>query len=582
MRHESLPSGLVTFLFTDIEGSTRLARALGPAYRAVLADHRRLMRTCLRDFGGAELLTEGDSFFAVFADASAAIRACVRAQRSLAAHPWPEPAARPHVRMGLHSGYAEPTDGEYASVEVHRAARVAAAAAGDQVLCSAATARLVGPDGLVDLGLHRLRGFDDRMRIFQVTADGLPRDFPRVHTLDGRCHNLPEPLTRFVGRAAEQLDLAMLLTGHRLVTVWGAGGVGKTRLAVQVGRDLVDGARHPDGVWFVDLAAAPDADPAAALADTLGVRQGAGQSTTDAVIEYLLGRECLLLLDTCEPRRAAVAALLSALLAACPGVTVLATSRVPLGIPGELVWRLAPSTAVAGALLTDRLGDAVGPAARRVGAAVLGGLPVGRPGVRSTASGADRLNGRSTAAGVDRLARSLAGLPLAVELAVPKLRVLPPGLLADRLTAPGADPAALLAGPAAVATGGPVPARHASLWASLDWSYRLVERPAARLLRSLAAWPGRFDLAAVEWLAAEWLDPSAACSALAELVDASLVEAELTDESVGYRLPDPVRWATRRLAVETGDLAAARARYQSWRPAWVPAPRTVGEPVAAH
>lgn len=573
MRHESLPSGLVTFLFTDIEGSTRLARALGPGYGEVLADHRTLMRTCLRDFGGAELLTEGDSFFAVFADASAAVRACVRAQRALADHPWPDPAARPRVRMGLHSGHAEPRDGEYASVEVHRAARVAAAAAGDQVLCSAATARLIGTDGLVDLGLHRLRGFDDRIRIFQVTADGLPREFPPVRTLDGRGHNLPEPLTRFVGRAAERLDLAFLLTGHRLVTVWGTGGVGKTRLAVQVGRDLVDGSpgtgcRHPDGVWFADLATAPD--PAAALAGALGVRAGVGQSTTDAIIEYLLGRECLLLLDTCEPRRAAVAALLSAVLAACPGVTVLATSRVPLGVPGELVWRLAPSVTTAAALLTDRIDGAIGTAAPCVGAAVLGTVPVGR------------LAGRPAPTGLDRLARSLAGLPLAVELAVPKLRVLPPGLLADRLTAPGADPAALLAGPAVSSPGGPVPARHASLLANLEWSYRLLDRPAARLLRSLAAWPGRFDLAAVEWLAGEWLDPAATCTALAELVDASLVEAEPTDESVGYRLPDPVRWATRRLAAETGELAAAHARYRSWHPTWVPAPRAVGEPVAAH
>ncbi|GAA4218028.1 ATP-binding protein [Actinocatenispora rupis] len=567
MRHESLPSGLVTFLFTDIEGSTRLAHALGPAYRDVLADHRRLLRACLCDAGGAELLTEGDSFFAVFADADAAVRACVRAQRALAAHRWPDETARPRVRMGLHSGHAEPRDGEYASVEVHRAARVAAAAAGDQVLCSAATARLIGPEGLVDLGLHRLRGFDDRTRIFQVTAAGLARDFPPVRTADDRCHNLPQPLTRFVGRASDRLEVALLLREHRLVTLWGTGGVGKTRLAVQVAHDLLPGTpgaqpRYPDGVWFVDLAAAPGGDPAAAVARSLGVRPGAGQSVTDALTEHLLGRECLLLLDTCEPRRGAVATLVSAVLAACPGLRVLATSRVPLGPPGEVVWRLAPSATEAAALLTDRLGTAAGTAPTRQ---VLGGVPLGR------------LTGAPTATGVDRLARSLGGLPLAVELALPRLRVMPPRLLAERLTAPDADPDALLAGPGGTASGGPTPARHASLAVSLDWSYRLLEWPAARLLRSLAAWPGRFDLAAVEWLAGEWLDPAATCTALAELVDASLVEAELTEDSAGYRLPDPVRWAARRLAAESGELTATRDRYRGW----LPAPRTLGEPVAA-
>ncbi|SIN30472.1 Adenylate cyclase, class 3 [Micromonospora cremea] len=170
-----LPTGWVTFVFTDIEGSTRLAQLLGPDYRPVLREHRRLLLRTLAGTGGAELLTEGDSFFLAFADATAALTACLTAQRALTSHDWPTPEAAPRVRMGLHTGYAEPRDGEYASPEVHRAARIAAAAHGGQVLCSASTARRADPlpagASLLDLGLHRLRGFDDRERLFQQPPD---------------------------------------------------------------------------------------------------------------------------------------------------------------------------------------------------------------------------------------------------------------------------------------------------------------------------------------------------------------------------------------------------------------------------
>src|SRR5918993_1283803 len=230
-----LPSGLVTFLFTDIEGSTRLARMLGPGYRPVLTEHRRLLRATLSARGGTELFTEGDSFFVAFEDASAAVDACVTAQRALTTHDWPHPDATPRVRMGLHTGHAVPLAGEYASPEVHRAARIAAAAHGGQVLCSAATAHHAAPlpaeAHLLDLGLHRLRGFDDRERLFQLVAPGLERQFPRPRTVDEAQHNLPTQVTSFVGRQRERIELGTLLTDHRLVTVVGAGGGGQTRPA---------------------------------------------------------------------------------------------------------------------------------------------------------------------------------------------------------------------------------------------------------------------------------------------------------------------------------------------------------------
>src|SRR6266545_3628540 len=223
-----LPKGLVTFLFTDIEGSTRLARMLGAAYRAVLTEHRRLLRRTLSASGGTPLFSEGDSLFVAF------------------------PEARPLVRMGLHTGFAQPHGGEYATPEVHRAARIAAAAHGGQVLCSAATARHAGDlvDGawLLDLGLHRLRGFDDRERLFQLVSTGLPRQFPRPRTVAEARHNLPGAVTTFNGRTTERAELIRLVTARRLVNVVGPGGAGKSRLAVEAAAAVTE--EYRDGVWF--------------------------------------------------------------------------------------------------------------------------------------------------------------------------------------------------------------------------------------------------------------------------------------------------------------------------------------------
>src|SRR5690348_8628889 len=220
-----LPSGLVTFLFTDIEGSTRLAQMLGSGYPPVLNEHRRVLCSTLTSCAGTPLFTEGDSLFVAFPDACAALHACAEAQRALATHDWPTPEARPQVRMGLHTGRVEPHGDEYASPEVHRASRIASAAHGGQILCSAATARYAGALAddawLLDLGLHRLRGFDDQERLFQLVAAGLLRQFPRPRTLGATPHNLPGTVTSFVGRATEQRELDALIDAHRMVTVVG-------------------------------------------------------------------------------------------------------------------------------------------------------------------------------------------------------------------------------------------------------------------------------------------------------------------------------------------------------------------------
>ena len=571
-----LPSGLVTFMFTDIEGSTRLARMLGDGYGRVLNAHRGVVRAALSNYAGAELFTEGDSFFVAFRDAAAAVSACVAAQRALAAYPWPDADAAPRVRMGLHTGWAIPVAGEYTSAVVHRAARVAAAAHGGQVLCSEATAKAVaagaseqtsrqddlallgagaggtrsalatrtrldarpglddrtglddrpGPDeqrdhrqalirtiDLLDLGAFRLRGFDDAERLFQLVAPGLERTFPRPRTPGAPVDNLPAAVTPFIGRQSEVAELTALVGTHRLVTVAGAGGAGKTRLAVAVAEKLR--AAYPDGVWLVDLA---EDDPAEALAAAMGVRPEPARPLLDSLVERCAGGRTLLILDTCEARHQAARQLVRRLLASCRRLDVLATSRAPLGVPGELVWRipqLAPADA--SALLTARAAAARG----------------GRPGPDD--EGAD----------LARVVSKLDGAPLAIELAADRLRLLSAAQLAARLD----DPIA------ALDAGRDEPGRHGSLTRNLDWSYRALSDGAAALLRRLAVFAGPVDLGTVEWSGED------AFGALSELTDRSLIEVVAGPR---YRMSEQVRaYAVRRLAA-AGEELAARDRHVAW------------------
>lgn len=552
-----MPSGLVTFLFTDIEGSTRLAQLLGAGYRPVLHEHRRLLRRTVAAHGGVELFTEGDSFFFAFPDASGALAACLTAQRALAAHDWPDPNAQPRVRMGLHSGWVEPQGGEYASIEVHRAARIAAAAHGGQVLCSAATTEQATPPPdeqvwLRDLGLFRLRGFDGRERLFQLVAPGLAQGFPRPRTDEAPPHNLPAATTSFVGRGRERVRLAELLGEHRLVTVIGAGGAGKTRLAVQVAGDLVES--YPDGLWFVDLAAVNDPGlVAVAVAGALGLRPEPGRPVLQTLAEYVANRRLLLVLDTCDTQVAAVASMVASVLAAGRDGRVLATSREPLGLPGEVVWRIPPLSLEPAD--GHGPGDAVALLADRT-AAARGGNPVSPAELPHLA----------------RIAARLDGLPLALELAAARLRVISAGQLAGKLDAELAGgPGDLLdaidagrAGPAGPGAGGDRPAsRHATLYETVGWSYRTLGPDAARLLRALSVFVGPVDLATAEWLLADD-DP---LHALTVLVDKSLLYAAPTTDGVPaytYRMLDPIRAYAARALATAGEEVAARDRHVAW------------------
>ena len=534
-----LPSGLVTFMFTDIEGSTRLARMLGDSYGSVLGAHRKALRAALSDFDGVELFTEGDSFFVAFRDAGSALAACVAAQHRLSAHDWPAPEVQPKVRMGLHTGWARPIGDEYASAEVHRAARVAAAAHGGQILCSEATVMATFPEGetpspsttaasvltsvdLVDLGPHQLRGFDDAERLYQVVAPGLDRDFPRPRTPGAAVHNLPAELTSFVGRCIELAELTDLLGRHRLVTVAGPGGSGKTRLALAAAERLLPA--YADGVWTVDAVSAATG-LAPAMVAAMGLRTEPGRPVLETLIEQCSRRHMLLILQTCEVSPAACAGLVRRLLAACPRLTVLATGRAPLGVHGEVLWRIPPlSPADAFTLLSERTmaarGERGGPAA----------------------DGAD----------LAKVAARLEGSPLAVELAAARLRLFSAGQLATRL----GDPLTALDPPRREDLDGyGGGSRHDSLEASLNWSYRTLTGHAAGLLRKLAVFAGPVELGAVEWCGPD------AFGALSELAEKSLVDVV---PGPRYRISEQVRaYATRRLAV-AGDEREVRDRHVAW------------------
>jgi len=303
-----LPIGTVTFLFTDIEGSTRLVQELGDKWTELLARHGAILRKAIADGGGTEVSTEGDAFFAVFPTASGAIIATVTAQQALAAESWPK--GNPiRVRMGLHTGEAILGGDNYIGLDVHRAARIAAAGHGGQVVLSDATRALSEPTlptavALQDLGVHRLKDLARPERLFQLDIVGLPVKFPSLRTIDARPNNLPVQLTSFVGRQKDIDAIGRLLEKARFITLTGPGGTGKTRLALQVAAEVI--SRFKDGAFFVELA--PISDPAlvvATIASTLGILESIERPLTETVREWLTNREVLLVLDNFEQVAAA-------------------------------------------------------------------------------------------------------------------------------------------------------------------------------------------------------------------------------------------------------------------------------------
>lgn len=519
-----LPAGMVSFVFTDIEGSTRLLRELGDGYDELLDLHNELLRSAWREHGGQEVGTEGDAFFVAFADPADAIRGAVAGQRTLAATSWPGGRVV-RVRMGVHTGYARPRGDDYRALAANQAARIVAAAHGGQILVSADTATRAGPsiDGaeLESLGRFRVRDFDNPIALYRAVAPGMPEftASPRVRPADG--HNLVRPTTSLVGREADLGALSAVVRPGAAVTLHGSAGVGKTRLAVEAALELAP--RWPDGAWFVDLAPvrSPEVVPAT-IAEAVGAGAQPGAEAWREVLDHLREREALVILDNCEHLAEAVAARVAELLECCPRVGVLATSRASLGLRAERVQRVEPlETGVAGGpaveLFLDRAGGAAGHDPRAVAS----------------------------------LCRELDGLPLAIELAAARAAVLDPSEIRQRLAASESllrsrDPT--------------LPERQRSLERLLEWSYELLDAETRTVLRRLTVFAASFDLDAAEAACAEGEGEEAGVAErLWTLLDLSLLIREAAAGSTRFRLLATVRTFAARRATDD-EIAAARGR----------------------
>jgi len=531
----TMPSGTVTFLFTDIESSTRLWQTDEATMRAALARHDDLLQRSVAHEDGTVFSTMGDGIAAAFASASAAVRAALEAQRLVEAEAWPT-ATPIRVRMGLHTGDAELRDGDYFGTAVNRAARLMAVGHGGQVLCSAVTAGMVDSEvALLDLGEHRLRDLDRPMHIFQMGGG----EFGPLRSLDSLPGNLPEQVTSFVGRDAEVAAAAETLASSRLVTVVGVGGVGKTRLAVHVAAEALP--HFADGAWLCELAAVGDAEGAMqVLAATLGVAPRAGLSLEQSVHEFLRTRRLLVVLDNCEYVLAAAGRFAERVLRDCPGVRILATSREGLAVAGEQVQPLrsldvpdaghdSPLDSGAVKLFVDRVQAATG---RTVDVGDLGS--------------------------VVEICRRLDGIPLAIELAAARAAVLTPaeiaGLLEERFR--------LLTGGRRTAV-----ERHKTLRATVDWSYALLSSTEQYVFDRLGVFAGGFDTSATVEVAAEGpIGEWDVRDALVGLATKSMVGAGRgVDGQTRYAMLETLRAYAREHLDAGGDADRCRRRHAAYQ-----------------
>ncbi|HUR76916.1 MAG TPA: NB-ARC domain-containing protein [Acidimicrobiales bacterium] len=549
---------LRTFLFTDIEGSTKLWQDSADAMSLAVARHDELIAQSVAHCSG-ELVksgSRGDAALAAFTDAAAAFTCAVGIQRAFGSEPWPRGATL-RVRSAIHTGAAEARQGDYFGTTLNRAARLLALAHGGQVIASRAAAeaaRTALPDGttLLDLGEHLLKDLYEPERVFQVRADGLQRAFAPLASAQPRAHHLPAQLSSFVGRERELADLDDLISSFRLVTISGVGGAGKTRLAVQAGSEQVD--RFADGVHFVDLAPVRDS---AAVARTFAVALDVNDPSVDAAIDdpvakaqawtdYLVrtlrARAVLLVVDNCEHVLDECASTVTSLLAACAKLRVLATSREPLGVAGEHLYRappLSPPTDAASGLEALRDVESVRLFCDRSRGA--------RADFRLTAD---------NVAAVAQICRQLDGIPLAIELAAARTQSLSPAQIAERLS----KSSDLLA-----SSGRQVVDRHRTLEAALEWSYDALSAEERVVLRRLAVFTGGWSLDAAEWVAgADPLTPGAVLDLLSRLVDRSLVVADDQVAEVRYRSLEPVRQFAERKLAESDEADVARIRHQEW------------------
>lgn len=532
-----LPSGMVTFMFTDIEGSSeRWDRARDEMARA-LTTHNSIFEGHVAGNSGKLVKSLGDGVLAVFADPANAIKAALEAQRAIMETPWDSSIAPIRVRVGIHTGPGEPTNGDYLGPSINRAARLEAAGHGGQVLVSAATKELVGfrADGVGfrNLGEHQLRGLARPESIYQVEAQGLPVDFPPLRT-ESAPTNLPAPSGEFIGRRSELEEIAAALADARLLTLTGAGGVGKTSLSVEVARHRTHD--YPSGVWFFELA--PLTDGRHIATEMLGAMRRPASSERppeDVLLDSLESQRSLLVFDNCEHLRTDVAAIVEAIYRRAENVSILATSREPLGVVGERVWTI------------PTMGLPSGEDVSQVQESDAGSLFVRR------ASAADHTFtlDDETAPTVASICRRLDGLPLAIELAAARLRSMSLAELDQRLE----DRFRLLRTRASHA----VP-HHQTLRDTVAWSFDLLEPEDRRLYRRLSIFAGGFDAEAAEAIAGDETD---VLEGLDQLVNQSLIEID-RGEQTRYRMLETIRQFGDERLHEEGEHDEVSKAHLAW------------------
>ena len=545
-----------TFLLTDIEGSTRLWEDHREAMAQALEAHDRVLAAAVGQAGGIVVKTTGDGLLAVFDSVEPAISAALEGQRALAAHDWG--ATGPlRVRMAVHTGAAQRRDDDYFGPVLNRVARLLAIGHGGQILVSGASRTLLEdarPDAyeLVDRGEHRLRDLDRPERVFEVRAVGLERDFPALRSLEAHLTNLPIQLTSFVGRDRELAEIGRLIADHRVVTMTGVGGTGKTRLMLQAAAELLD--HYRDGVWLVELA--PLVDPALVAREVgraIGVREAPGQPAVEALVDFLRFKQLLVALDNCEHVIGAAADLVEAIVTRCPGVLILATSREPLALAGEAVLPI-PSLELPDASpeLADGARHAADLRLEKISASEAVRLFVDR----AAASLPGFTVNASNAAAIVEICRRLDGIPLALELAAARTNVLSVQDIAARL----GDRFRLLTGGRRTAS-----PRQQTLQAAIDWSWDLLATPDRQLLARMAVFAGGWTLdaaAAVGSFAA--VSPEGAADrsldtldGLGRLADRSLVAVD-RGEQTRYRMLETIRQYAMARLVESGEVREVR------------------------
>ncbi len=540
------PTGTITFLFTDIEGSTKLWEQHPQAMRTALARHDVLMHQAISDNNGFVFKTMGDAFCATFATAPQALMAAFTAQKSLRSETWPDPVTV-SVRMALHTGTADERDGDYFGPPLNRVARLLSTGYGGQTLLSLPTYELVRdalPSGctLQDLGAHALRDLARPEQVYQLCHPDLPSEFPPLKSLDSLPNNLPVQLTSFVGRERELTQVKDLLAKTHLLTLTGSGGCGKTRLSLQAAADVLD--NYPDGVWLVELA--PITDPGLvpqAVAGVLGIKDQPGQALTHTLTDWLKSKNLLLVLDNCEHLLSACAALVSAILRQCPTVRILASSREGLNVTGEQTYRV-PSLSLPDAKVASTPENLSQYEAVRL---FIDRAMQVKPGFTVTNQNAPALAS---------ICHRVDGIPLALELAAARVRSLSVEEINDRLD----NQFRLLTGGSRTAL-----PRQQTLRALIDWSYDLLTGPEKSLLCRLSVFAGGWTLAAAEAVCiSDEIEDWEVLDLLTSLVDKSLVTAEEIDGQTRYHLLETVRQYARDRLAEGQEGLRVRGRHRDY------------------